>query len=89
MYSPNPSDKATLDDKKCLSEWRGKIITLSHLSEKPGIRSLPDLAPTQYSVSGCRGLSGPVPPPLLMSRTKLYSMILSYSGVAIPQVEPA
>ena len=52
--------------KKSLSLMRGGMLTLfSHL---PGISIqgvLPDLAPASFS--GCRGITGPVPPPLWMS----------------------
>jgi len=55
---------------------RGSSNDFSHLPESPLVRILPELAPK----IGCRGFTGPVPPPLWMSWIGNYLTIRQKDG---------
>ncbi len=55
---------------------RGFCNRFSHLPEPPQLRLLPELAPR----IGCRGFTGPVPPPLWMSGIGNYLIIRQKDG---------
>lgn len=62
---------------------RGSLNHFSHLPETPLLRFLPELAPK----IGCRGFTGPFPPPLWMSLIGNYLTISQKYGQTREKLE--
>jgi hypothetical protein len=64
--------------KKTSLEREVELFFIHHLPD-PSIAGLPDLAPT--GICGCRGFSGPFPPPLVMSL--FFNELLNYLTITL------